>query len=65
MSPAADDSQPPAVVLSWGLRVDSTAILLRWLTEPGARDFGGPRQLALFDDRGKSRLARVYAEVRL
>lgn len=27
------------VVLSYGLGVDSTAILLRWMLEPGARDF--------------------------
>ena len=27
------------VVLSYGLGVDSTAILLRWLTEPASRDF--------------------------
>jgi hypothetical protein len=30
----------PSVVLSLGLGVDSTAILLRWLREPGTRDFG-------------------------
>lgn len=29
----------PSVVLSYGLGVDSTAILLRWLTEPESRDF--------------------------
>lgn len=29
----------PTVVLSYGLGVDSTAILLRWLTEPESRDF--------------------------
>jgi hypothetical protein len=29
----------PSVVLSLGLGVDSTAILLRWLREPGSRDF--------------------------
>ena len=27
------------VILSYGLGVDSTAILLRWLTEPSSRDF--------------------------
>jgi hypothetical protein len=27
------------VVLSWGLGVDSTAVLLRWLTDPTCRDF--------------------------
>jgi hypothetical protein len=31
--------RPPRVVLSYGLGADSTAILLRWLTEPGSRDF--------------------------
>jgi hypothetical protein len=30
---------PMDVVLSYGLGVDSTALLLRWLTEPGSRDF--------------------------
>jgi hypothetical protein len=29
----------PRVVLSWGLGVDSTAVLLRWLLEPSSRDF--------------------------
>ena len=29
----------PSVVLSYGLGVDSTAILLRWLLEPASRDF--------------------------
>ncbi len=29
----------PKVVLSYGMGVDSTAILLRWLTEPTSRDF--------------------------
>lgn len=32
-------NEPPAVVLSYGLGVDSTAILLRWLSEPASRDF--------------------------
>ena len=27
------------IILSWGLGVDSTAILLRWLTDPNSRDF--------------------------
>jgi hypothetical protein len=31
---------PPRVVLSYGLGVDSTAILARWLTDPDSRDFG-------------------------
>ena len=30
---------PPRVVLSYGLGADSTAVLLRWLTEPASRDF--------------------------
>jgi hypothetical protein len=37
MRPAA--APAPSVVLSLGLGVDSTAILLRWLREPGIRDF--------------------------
>lgn len=36
---ALDGGRRPAVVLSWGLGVDSTAVLLRWLLEPGCRDF--------------------------
>lgn len=32
-------TKPPSVVLSYGLGVDSTAILLRWLTDPSSRDF--------------------------
>lgn len=32
-------SSAPSVVLSYGLGVDSTAILLRWLLEPESRDF--------------------------
>jgi hypothetical protein len=31
--------QHPTTVLSYGLGVDSTAILLRWLEEPSSRDF--------------------------
>lgn len=27
------------VVMSYGMGVDSTAILLRWLTDPSSRDF--------------------------
>ncbi len=27
------------VVLSYGMGADSTAILLRWIEEPGCRDF--------------------------
>lgn len=39
--PFADDDGPaaPRVVLSYGLGVDSTAILLRWIHEPASRDF--------------------------
>lgn len=29
----------PMIVMSYGMGVDSTAILLRWLTEPTSRDF--------------------------
>lgn len=29
----------PMVVMSYGMGVDSTAILLRWLIEPASRDF--------------------------
>lgn len=29
----------PGVVMSYGMGVDSTAILLRWLTDPSSRDF--------------------------
>lgn len=36
-APAGHAQQP--VVLSYGLGVDSTAILLRWLTDPTSRDF--------------------------
>lgn len=38
LEPAAGQT-PPKVVLSYGLGVDSTAILLRWLHEPTSRDF--------------------------
>lgn len=34
-----DGPAPPRVVLSYGLGVDSTAILLRWIHEPDSRDF--------------------------
>jgi hypothetical protein len=33
------DPTVPKVILSYGLGVDSTAILVRWLTEPASRDF--------------------------
>lgn len=39
MSPAVVSDRPPAVILSYGLGVDSTAILLRWLNDPASRDF--------------------------
>ena len=32
-------ARPPSVVLSYGMGADSTALLLRWLTEPSSRDF--------------------------
>ena len=40
----ADEQSPrrpasPKVVLGWGLGVESTAILVRWLLEPSSRDF--------------------------
>lgn len=28
---------PPSVVLSYGMGADSTALLLRWITEPATR----------------------------
>lgn len=36
---SASTSTTPTRVLSFGLGVDSTAILLRWLVEPSSRDF--------------------------
>jgi hypothetical protein len=36
---AGSASTPPSVVLSYGLGLDSTALLLRWLEEPSSRDF--------------------------
>lgn len=38
---------PPSVVLSLGLGVDSTAVLLRWLLEPETRDFDLARLVAV------------------
>lgn len=35
----AENTRRPSIVLSYGLGLDSTAILLRWLTEPETRDF--------------------------
>ena len=34
-----DAPKTPRIVMSWGLGVDSTFILLRWLTEPSSRTF--------------------------
>jgi len=38
LTPLAEP-RPPRVVLSYGLGVDSTAILLRWILEPTSRNF--------------------------
>lgn len=38
-SPIDIDMPTPSVVASYGLGVDSTAIVLRWLEEPASRDF--------------------------
>ena len=35
----AETACGPMVVMSYGMGVDSTAILLRWLTDPSSRDF--------------------------
>src|SRR4051794_13963262 len=35
----AETACGPTVVMSHGMGVDSTAILLRWLTDPSSRDF--------------------------
>jgi hypothetical protein len=35
----AQETKETPVVLSYGMGIDSTAILLRWLEEPGSRDF--------------------------
>jgi len=34
-----NNDKPAKVVLSYGMGVDSTAILVRWLTDPSSRDF--------------------------
>jgi len=34
-----DNADPPAVVMSFGLGLDSTALLMRWIVDPAARDF--------------------------
>lgn len=39
MTNPATETETPTVVLSYGMGVDSTAILLRWLEEPESRDF--------------------------
>lgn len=36
---AEERSTAPRVVLSYGMGLDSTALLLRWITEPASRDF--------------------------
>lgn len=38
-SPLDTEASTPSVVASYGLGVDSTAIVLRWLEEPESRDF--------------------------
>ncbi len=37
--PGVSDVQRPSVVVSYGLGLDSTCLLLRWLQEPTTRDF--------------------------
>lgn len=37
--PGVGDVQRPSVVVSYGLGLDSTCLLLRWLQEPATRDF--------------------------
>lgn len=39
MESAASARRPPSVVINLGMGVDSAAILLRYLTDPGSRDF--------------------------
>lgn len=34
-----DQEDAPSVVMSFGLGLDSTALLMRWITEPAVRDF--------------------------
>lgn len=34
-----DQARPPTVVMSFGLGLDSTALLMRWILEPAVRDF--------------------------
>lgn len=41
-----DEEPPPSVVMSFGLGLDSTALLMRWILEPAVRDFP-LRELAL------------------
>lgn len=38
-APLNDGAPTPTVVASWGLGVDSTAIVLRWLEDPDSRNF--------------------------
>lgn len=35
----ANETATPSMVLSYGMGADSTALLLRWITEPASRDF--------------------------
>jgi hypothetical protein len=38
--PGLDDkAEPPSVVMSFGLGLDSTALLMRWIVDPAARNF--------------------------
>jgi len=34
-----ESADPPSVVMSFGLGLDSTALLMRWIIEPASRDF--------------------------
>jgi hypothetical protein len=34
-----DRADPPSVVMSFGLGLDSTALVMRWIVEPASRDF--------------------------
>lgn len=47
------------VVLSYGMGADSTAVLVRWLTEPGARDFALSDLVVVTAQLG-SEFARTY-----
>lgn len=63
--------QPRPVVLSYGLGVDSSAILLRWLTEPASRDFALDRLIVVtamtgdeFADTGRLVTTHVLPRLR-